>query len=205
MAITEVAIRAKITFEGGAEIATPYILSFNVNKARGSKSTFSARIKVKTALIDTMTGKVFIDAGTKTSRATTQYIRIFTGYVKTIVPSPCWEDPTYFIITLSGVDELYKLESRKFTRRQMKSNNSWAVITGIVSEGLRDGKLKYTGVDPILVTTRKEGLTSEDLSNAGLVKRPDTDDKTSTNIAKNVENTYDHIAFNVTVGAEYVG
>ena len=119
MAIENIPIRATINFESGLSISTPYILSFNVNKNRGQPGTFSASIKVSVSDIENMQGKLNITAGRKDNEN-----KIFTGYIKNVVPSPCWDDPAFFIVNLSGVDELFKLENRKITRRQILTDKS---------------------------------------------------------------------------------
>ena len=138
MGIERIPIRAKIIFNDGAEVNTPYILSFSVNKQRGSYSTFSASLKVLSKDVNSITGKVVIWAGEKDSLK-----KIFTGIIKKKIQSPCWDDPSYQTINISGADELVKLEGMKFTRRQFISDTSWVKITS-VSPGLKSGKLKLT-------------------------------------------------------------
>ena len=153
MAIENIPIRATISFESGLSVSTPYILSFNVNKNRGQPGTFSASIKVSVSDIENMHGKIAITAGQKDNQ-----IRIFTGYVKNVVPSPCWDDPAFFVVNLSGVDELFKLENRKITRRQIITDKSWAVIDGVVSQGSQVGKLKYTSNAPLVLMSDAQTL-----------------------------------------------
>ncbi|RLI64499.1 MAG: hypothetical protein DRO67_04030, partial [Candidatus Asgardarchaeum californiense] len=64
MAIDQVKVRAKITI-GSISVSTPYILSFNVNKARGQVGTFSAKLKVKGNVLSSqiIASAVKIEAG----------------------------------------------------------------------------------------------------------------------------------------------
>lgn len=143
MGIERIPIRAKITF-GSTTVETPYILSFNVNKQRGSYSTFSASLKVKSSSVRGITGKVVIWAGEKNKLK-----KIFTGIVKKKIQSPCWDDPSYQTINVSGADELVKLEGMKITRRQFVSDTSWVKITS-ASPGLKSGKLKLTNQQTLI-------------------------------------------------------
>lgn len=138
MGIERIPIRAKIIFNDNTEVGTPYILSFSVNKQRGSYSTFSASLKVLSKDVNSITGKVVIWAGEKDNLK-----KIFTGIIKKKIQSPCWDDPSYQTINVSGADEIVKLEGMKFTRRQFVSDTSWVKITS-VSPGLKSGKLKLT-------------------------------------------------------------
>lgn len=145
MSIEQIPIRARIE-ASGFSVETPYILSFNVNKQRGTFSTFSASIKIKGEDVDKLAGEVVIYAGKK------GYLnKIFTGFIKKRKPSPCWDDPSYIIINIEGADVLSKLVSKKFNRRQTVSDTSWAMITN-VSPGLRSGTLKFTK-DPVLLSS----------------------------------------------------
>ena len=153
MSIETIPIRATISFTGGVSISTPYIMSFSVNKSRGAISTFNASIKIKSDQLDNLNGKVTIKAGKKGN-----LITIYTGYVKSMAPSPCWDDPAYVIVNISGVDELFKLENRRFTRRQIVSDKSWAVINSVVSEGSKPTELKYTHTGPVIISSPDDDL-----------------------------------------------
>ena len=143
MGIERIPIRAKIIFDGNLEVITPYILSFSVNRQRGSYSTFSASLKVLSKDVVKITGKTVIWAGEKNDLK-----KIFTGIIKKKSQSPCWDDPSYQVISVNGADELVKLEGMKFTRRQFISDTSWVKITG-VSPGLKSGKLKLTNKETL--------------------------------------------------------
>lgn len=189
MAITMVPIRAVIVLSGqsptsgnpsygnanysgssGLTAVTPpldpdgnHILSFNVDKARGQISSFSASLKVlhsnvtsSAILGDTIT----ISAGTSTVRNT-----IFTGIVRKATITPCRDDPAYVILNLSGNDVMSRLEGKKFTRRCRYHKSVWVGIEGITRPGLRSGKLAYTVKDTTIETwggdvEKKDNVTS---------------------------------------------
>ena len=125
MALSTAKIRADITI-GSLTVSTPYILSFNVSKERNKKSTFTASLKIREDQLGRLIGDtVTISAGEDTPRL------IFTGYILQSSPSPCWDDPKYIVLNISGADVLYMLENEQFTRLSSYSEDSWAVITGI--------------------------------------------------------------------------
>lgn len=140
MAITRVKIRAKI--EGaGFSVETPYIQSFSVRKVRNEVSSFSASIKInRESFADdgSLEGLIIISAGVKDNLK-----KIFTGIVRKANISPCWNDPTYVILNISGEDILSELRNKKITRRQIKEKGPWALITGIDRKGHRSDKFKY--------------------------------------------------------------
>jgi len=145
MAIEQVKVRAKISM-GSLEIVTPYIQSFNVTKTRGQSSTFSASLKVAASSVgDTITGSnVVIEAGTK------GYIKeIFTGIVLQAKISPCWDDPQYVILSISGSDVLALLTGKKYTRRCRGTRSTWITINGVVRKGLKSAKFGYANSPPI--------------------------------------------------------
>jgi hypothetical protein len=150
MAIQKVKIRARIQV-GNFNVETPYILSFNVNRSRGQISTFDARIKIATDSIADMTGgPIRIYAGT--GQANTL---IYTGIVRKATMSPCFDDPYYVIINLSGADVLSLLQSKKYTRRCRATETSWATIDGVARKGLKSGKFKYRK-EPVLLIAESE-------------------------------------------------
>lgn len=154
MAIDVINIRAKIVFkesEYDLVIATPYIQSFSINKNRGATSTFSASIKVAAEYLSEISGEIEIYAGTVDNIHI-----IFTGFIKRVVPSPVWDDPGYLMLNITGTDILYRLDNKRFTRRQEYSDSSWAQITD-VREGIRSSNLKYAPSEPKMVPT-KQGL-----------------------------------------------
>ena len=96
MAIQEIAIRAQIHSDDILLVETPYISSFNISKNRGSASTFSASIKIKTEEFTAIGREISISAGTKGNVK-----KLFTGHIKKAVINPCWDDPSYFNLPVS--------------------------------------------------------------------------------------------------------
>ena len=138
MAIDVVNIRAKVDFEDtNFSVVTPYIQSFNVTKTRNAISTFTLSVKVEAAHLKDVSGELTIYAG---ERGKTK--KIFTGFVKKVVPSPVWDDPKYLMLNITGTDILYRLENKKVTRRQLDSDTSWAMITEVRS-GNKSSMLKF--------------------------------------------------------------
>lgn len=132
-------IRARITF-GGIVVVTPYVVSFNVRKARGQMAaTFSASIKVPTGTFsasrggdDVIGSAITIEAGAPSLR------RIFTGRVFKIIVNPVFTDSSLVMVNLSGRDVLSLLEGQKVTRlvdtlRDQEGNSPgrWGVITSV--------------------------------------------------------------------------
>lgn len=166
MPIEKVKIRARIEV-GRFNIETPYILSFNVNRTRGQVSTFDARIKIAEGQIANMTGgpiKIYAGSG---------YPRnlIFTGIVKKATISPCFDDPHFVVVNMSGADALSLLQNKKYTRRCIATETAWATIDGVSRKGLKSGKFKYRQ-QSVLLTTDAELKNSEQLvSTANTAKR----------------------------------
>jgi hypothetical protein len=147
MTITMVKVRATISV-GSITAKTPssksqgdHILSFNVDKARGKPSSFSASLKVDGNKVtgSTSGSRISITAGTDTVE-----FQIFTGIVKAANITPCKEDPGFVILNLSGEDILSKLQGKKFTRRCRSSRGVWVGIEGIVRPGLRSTSFQFT-------------------------------------------------------------
>lgn len=134
-----VKIRAKIQIGNNLEVETPYIQSFNVRKARGESSTFDASLKVKHEHIEksSLNGEVLIHAGRDVPKL------IFTGIVKKASISPCWDDPGYVFMNISGADASSLLQGKKFTRRCRATKGTWVSIESVARPGLRDGKFAY--------------------------------------------------------------
>ena len=138
MAITQVPIRAEVTL-GGLVISTPYITSFNVHRRRGSPATFDVSVKVKESINTAgFSGGISISAGAPSLH------KIFTGVVKGAKMSPCWDDPSYVILTLTGDDVLSLLKGKKYTRRCRGTKASFCIITDVARSGLKSGKFAYT-------------------------------------------------------------
>jgi len=137
MTIQLVPIRATITI-GALTVSTPYIQSFNVRKTRGQISSFDASLKVDHGAItgSNMGGFVTISAGSSGQS------KIYTGILKKSTVSPCWDDPGYVLLNISGTDVLSHLQGKKYTRRCRATKSTWISIDSVTREGLRDGKFK---------------------------------------------------------------
>lgn len=132
---TTIAIRAKI-YGSGFDIATPYILSFYVRKSRNELSSFNFSAKVNSTSFSNSTGgQVTFEVNNK---------KIYTGIILAINARPCFDDPQYTIVDVSGTDIRKELEYKQYTRRSTDSLSSWALITGVVRKGLKSSKLNYT-------------------------------------------------------------
>lgn len=135
MAIESVAIRAKI-YGSGFNIATPFILSFYIRKSRNELSSFNFSAKVdSTSFSNSTGGQVTFEVNNK---------KIYTGIILAINARPCFDDPQYTILDVSGTDIRKELEYKQYTRRSTDSLSSWALITGVVRKGLKSSKLAYT-------------------------------------------------------------
>jgi len=164
MAITRVKIRA--TIEGAGFYAeTPYINQFTVTKTRNNISSFSASVKVRTANFDATiyAGPVVISAGVKTDD-TTDLKKVFTGIIRKATISPCWDDPTYVLLNISGEDILSELRGKKITRRQIKEKGSWATIDSVIRRGLRSDKFSYIN-RATMQTSPNEELNDKNIQN----------------------------------------
>jgi hypothetical protein len=159
MPIERVKIRARIEV-GSFRVETPFILSFNVNRTRGQVSTFDARIKIAGGMVSNMTGgPIKIYAGSDYANNL-----IFTGIVKKATFSPCFDDPHYLLINLSGADALSLLQNRKYTRRHVSSDTSWAVIDSVTRRGLKSSEFKFRTQPVVLLSQddldKAEGITT---------------------------------------------
>lgn len=154
--IERVCVRSVIKI-GNFHVKTPYVQSFNVKKQRGQISTFDASLKVSYADMDNQNitgGCVKIYAGYSDGIVTdwaevvlsgrsipgVKIPIIFTGIIKTAKVTPCFDDPKYMILSISGTDVLGLLEGKKFTRRSINTISSWVAING-VTPGLKSDKL----------------------------------------------------------------
>jgi hypothetical protein len=147
MAINEQAIRATVKL-GDITVETPYVLSFTVNKVRNGKSTFSASLKIDaTALRHLNDNLIVIYAGLKRKQQ-----KIFTGYVLNSTPSPCWDDPKYVVLNISGADVLFRLEHEHYTRRQTSASSRWAIITGVQRKAPKGSQFKLVKENVLLPT-----------------------------------------------------
>lgn len=159
MSIEMVKCRATVSI-GGISVSTPYVQSFNVRKQRGQVSTFDASLKVNGASIGgSLTGgSVVISAGTDSSKKI-----VFTGICRQAKVSPCFDDPAYVILSISGADALSLLHGKKYTRRCRETLAAWVGITGVVREGLRSGKFAYIN-EPTIFTNGGKQQKNVDVS-----------------------------------------
>ena len=135
MSIEQVPIRAKIS-GSGFNLETPYILSFYIRKNRNELSSFNFSAKVNgTSLTGAGGGQVSFEVNG---------VKIYTGIILSINARPCFDDPQYTIVDVSGTDIRKELEYKQYTRRSTDSLSSWALITGVVRKGLKSSKLNYT-------------------------------------------------------------
>jgi len=137
--IEQVKVRAKIEI-GSLKVKTPYIQSFNVKKGRGAISTFDASLKISHEDVSgVITGsKIIIYAGVKGKLK-----KIFTGMVRSAKISPCFDDPQFVIISISGSDNLILLNGKKYTRRCRATKSKYVTITGVVRAGLKTTGINY--------------------------------------------------------------
>lgn len=143
MAIQRVKCRATVSV-GGITVSTPFVQSFNVRKQRGQVSTFDASLKIPAGTSSRIAGgDVVIRAGENSASTT-----IFTGICRSAKVSPCYDDPYYVILSISGSDKLSLLQGKKFTRRCRATNAAWCAITGITRKGLKSGKFAHN-TEPI--------------------------------------------------------
>ena len=140
MAITRVKCRAKVEI-GGVVCETPFVQSFNVRKQRGQVSTFDASLKIEGASAASslaVGGDVKIYAGQDSAST-----HIFSGICRAAKISPCYDDPKYVILSISGADSLSLLQGKKYTRRCRATKACWVAITSVVRPGLKSGKFAF--------------------------------------------------------------
>lgn len=186
MTITQVPIRAKVEI-GDLTVETPYITSFNVHRRRGAPATFDVSVKVKDSVNNIGTGGgISISAGSPTPT------KIFTGVVKGAKMTPCWDDPSYVILTLTGDDVLGLLKGKKYTRRCRGTKASFCMITGVTRAGLKSGKFAYTNDKVFEIESAKANMdlpahgTNVDVSAIKGVGEVEASDKNTTSILPDV-------------------
>ncbi|MHA1833658.1 MAG: hypothetical protein ACTSV7_06665 [Candidatus Baldrarchaeia archaeon] len=135
--IEMVKVRATIEIGDAFRVATPFIQSFNVTKTRGQISTFSASLKVSGAGSKIVGENIVIYAGEKNNE-----IKIFTGIVRRASITPCFDDPSYVIMNMSGNDVLSLLQGKQYTRRCKATAASWVTIQSVSRKGLKSGRFK---------------------------------------------------------------
>jgi hypothetical protein len=138
MGIELVKVNARIHV-GSMIVETPFIQSFNVTKTRGQASSFSASLKVSSNSMSSVSGgDVKIYAGVIGSMDL-----IYTGIIKQASLSPCWDDPGYVFLNISGTDVLSLLQGKKYTRRCIGSSHTWVSIDDLARPGQRSGKFDF--------------------------------------------------------------
>jgi hypothetical protein len=141
MPIEQIKIRAQVVV-GSLTVETPYILSFNVNKQRGSLSSFSANLKIpRSGYSQSISGGVYLKiyAGIEGNMPL-----IYTGIIEKVQITPVFDDPSFVNLSISGTDTLKLLAGKKFTRRCRSTKATWVTINSVVKETLKSGKFKYT-------------------------------------------------------------
>lgn len=141
MSIKGVPVRATITISNYIVVRTPFILSFNVSRQRGAPATFDASIKISHDELRGAVagGSIIIEAGTKGSEK-----RIFTGMIKKATINPCFDDPYFVRMDISGGDTLSMLEGKRYTRRCRATKGSYATIQSVTREGLKSKRFAYS-------------------------------------------------------------
>jgi len=164
--IERVCVRSVILI-GDFSVCTPYVQSFNVKKQRGQISSFDASVKVLNEAINNNNltgGCVKIYAGTSSGNLGDNWRDrlgvpgglpiIFTGIIKSAKINPCFDDPKYVVLSISGTDVLGLLEGKKFTRRCRSTISSWVGITGS-TPGLKSDKLAFQQIPRFEVNAGK--------------------------------------------------
>jgi len=166
MSIKLIKVRASVVF-GSVTVKTPFVLSFNVMKVRNKICTFSASLKVeKNSLGSSNSGMVKISAGEDHPKI------IFTGILRHMSVAPCWDDPGYVVVNISGEDATSLLRGKSFSRRARGTKSVWATIDSVNRTGLRDGKWAYeTGTVTLspdaIVSENKQGTTRSPVADKG--------------------------------------
>ncbi len=142
MAIDRVKVRARITI-GNLIVQTGNgyadVMNFNVTKSRRAPSSFSASLKVPAgAITGNLVGtNVKIEAGEDSAGNV-----IFVGVARSAKISPCFDDPYYVILAISGSDALSFLQGKKYTRRCRATKSAWVSINSVVRKKLKSGKFE---------------------------------------------------------------
>jgi len=169
MGITLIKVRAEVTV-GNTTIKTPYVLSFNVRRARNTVCTCDASLKMSKDELDaTSTGELSIKAGVSGNLK-----KIFTGILRNMSMAPCWDDPGFVVINISGEDVTSTLQGKTYTRRCRGTKSTWTTIESVVRPGLRDGRWQYeTGIlsisPDIMISENKQGTTNSPLATGPVI------------------------------------
>jgi len=146
-------VRAEISFidSSAQPVATPYVVSFNVRRARGQMSaTFSASLKVESDKIsDSFLGKgIIIKAGIKNQLKT-----IFTGRIYKATIKPIWTDASLVMLNLAGKDTLGVIEAQKINRRVKTYRDGstpperWGMVNQILKDNSPTRAVIKAGID----------------------------------------------------------
>jgi len=179
MSIQMVRIRAEISVGSTFTCRTPFIQRFNVNKNRGRPATFDASLKVANSEVSgNISGdSVTIKAGTDSFSGIPT---IFTGFIKQAKISPCMDDPSYVLLSISGVDPLGYLEGKKYTRRCRASKGTFVTIDGVQRKGLKSGKFAYNKLSTVEITSgdidKKSQITETRDITAPMTKKAASED-----------------------------
>jgi len=175
-----VKIRARVKVGTTFTCETPYIQRFSVNKTRGQAATFDASLKVANRdVLGNISGdSITIEAGVQGSSLPT----IFTGFIKKVSVNPCYDDPSYVILSISGVDPIGYLDGKKYTRRCRATRGMYVTIDGVQRKGLKSGKFGYNKKSNIEITSgdidKKSQLTeTRDITAPNTKKAPSDDSK----------------------------
>ena len=127
LAVTKEKIRAEVLLGTQVIARTPFVKSFNVQKARTQiSSTFSLVAEIPAAIQFQLGEKISIRAGLRGNLKT-----IFTGNIDNLSPSPALGKPSYYTIRMSGGGVLSELENKTFSRRlQSTGQGLFCLITG---------------------------------------------------------------------------
>ena len=169
MGITRVKCRAQVSI-GGLTVSTPFVQSFNVRKQRGQVSTFDASLKIPSGTAGNLAGgDVVIKAGEGSANKT-----IFNGICRAAKVSPCFDDPSFVILSVSGADVLSYLQGKKFTRRCIATKSTWCAITGVNRKGLKSGKFAFNNEPQIEINDgiceKQDNRTGQRPENIGELK-----------------------------------
>jgi len=142
MAIDRVKVRARVTI-GNLLVQTgdghADVMNFNVTKSRRALSNFSASLKIPAGVITSnlVGSNVKIEAGEDSASNV-----IFVGFVRSAKINPCFDDPSYVILSISGSDVLSFLQGKKYTRRCRATKSAWVAINSVVRKKLKSGKFE---------------------------------------------------------------
>jgi len=155
MAIERIKVRAKVEI-GNLNVVTPFVQAFNVRKQRGQISSFDATLKVSH---DEVGGAITGDAVKIYAGVDAANDLIFTGICRSAKMSPCYDDPKYVLLSISGADILSLLQGKKYTRRCRSSKSTWMAITGVIREGLKSGK--FTAETNTIIVEEGKAFTDD--------------------------------------------